>query len=46
MIYAFLAVVAVVEAYYWGVYFPRAWRDGSNEEINDLRAYFELRRRK
>lgn len=34
----FFAILAVVEVYYWFVYFPRAWRDGSNREINDIRA--------
>ena len=30
----------VIELAYWLIYFPRAWRDGSNREIADIRAAF------
>lgn len=32
-----IGVIVVVEIYYWFIYFPRAWRDESNREINDIK---------
>jgi hypothetical protein len=33
----FIAGLVIVELYYWFVYFPRALRNGSNREINEIR---------
>lgn len=35
----FMGLGLLACAYYWLVYFPCAWRDGSNREINDIKAY-------
>jgi hypothetical protein len=35
MIY-FFVVIGLIEFYYWFIYFPRAMKNGSNLEINDL----------
>jgi hypothetical protein len=35
--YILLAAFLLVEIYYWFIYFPRAWKDGSNREINDIK---------
>lgn len=36
-----IGLLVVSESYYWFVYFPRAYRDGSNHEIRDIRTYVE-----
>lgn len=36
-----ITALLVCQPYYWLVYFPRAWRDRSNREINDIRTYVE-----
>lgn len=40
--YIFFGIVAVVELYYWLIYFPRAWCDGSNEEINIMKSNLKV----
>ena len=40
------AAAVLAEGWYWFVYFPRAWRDGSNSDIRSIRAYVEYLRRK
>ena len=35
--YILLTAFLLVEAYYWFVYLPRAWKDESNREINDIK---------
>jgi len=37
--------VIVLEVWYWALYFPRAWRNGSNEEINNIKWYIEWKRK-
>lgn len=39
-----MSPVIALQIWYWGFYFPRAWRDRSNPEIEDLRAAFRLMR--
>jgi hypothetical protein len=39
MIWVLLGPLCCCSVYYWAVYFPRAWRDNSNQEINDIKIY-------
>ena len=33
--------LVVIEIYYWFVYVPKAWKNESNNEINDIKRYAE-----
>jgi hypothetical protein len=37
MLVTLIVLVVVIELFYWFVYFPRAWRTGTNQEINNIR---------
>lgn len=39
-----IAGFAIGQGYYWLIYVPRAWRNGSNREINDIKAYADYLR--
>jgi hypothetical protein len=34
-----LLLIVIIEICYWGYIFPKAWKDGSNREIEDIK-YF------
>ena len=34
----FLGIIILVQVWYWFIYFPKAWRDKSNLEIENLRS--------
>lgn len=36
----FVAIILVpIEIYYWFIWFPKAWKNGSTREIRDLKFY-------
>jgi hypothetical protein len=37
MLTIFIILVVVIEFYYWFVYFPKAWRNETNQEINNIK---------
>lgn len=42
MIWILLGIIAVVEIWYWGYYFPKCWKnEGLNREVDDLRYFVE-----
>jgi len=43
--FALFAGVIVLQVWYWGFYFPRAWKKpGTHREIDAIRAYVEFLR--
>lgn len=37
----FLIFIAIIEIYYWFWYVPKAWKNGSNKELEDIKNYIK-----
>jgi hypothetical protein len=37
-----IVTLIIVEAYYWFIYLPRAWKSGENREIENIKRYFKM----
>ena len=35
-------IFVVVELYYWFIYFPNAFKNNSNQQINDIKHYMNV----